>query len=213
MVELNEIAEALIDGDAGRVKELTDQALATGESPRRVLEEGFIAGMNVVGQRFRADEMFVPEVLASAMAMKTGMASLKPLLSSTDVQPIGKVVIGTVQGDVHDIGKNLVVMMLEGAGFEVVDLGVDVPPEKFIETIRAHQPQVLAISALYSPTMLVMEDVIKLVKKEGLSDTMKIIVGGAPVTQKFADSIHADGYAPDSQSAVEKVKELMAIPV
>lgn len=213
MVELKAIAEALIDGDAHRVKELTDQALAENLEPRDILQEGFIAGMNVVGVRFRADEMFVPEVLASAMAMKAGMASLKPVLTASKVEAIGKVVIGTVQGDVHDIGKNLVVMMLEGAGFDVTDLGVDVPPEKFLDTIRLKQPQVLALSALYSPTMLAMEDVIKLVKKEGLGDSLKIIVGGAPVTQKFADMIHADAYAPDSQSAVEKVKELMAIPV
>jgi 5-methyltetrahydrofolate--homocysteine methyltransferase len=164
----------------------------------------------VVGEKFKNGEYFVPEVLVAARAMKAAMELLRPLLAASDVEPIGTVVIGTVRGDLHDIGKNLVAMMLEGAGFRVVDLGVDVPAEKFIEAAREHNAEIVGMSALLTTTMTYMPEVIKALEAEGIRNRVKVIVGGAPVTQEWADQIGADGYAPDAASAVDKCKELLA---
>jgi len=206
---LQEIAEAVITGKAPKVEELTKKALEGGLEPARVLNEGLIAGMNVVGEKFRNNEYYVPEVLIAARAMKAGMAVLRPRLAETGVKPVAKFLIGTVKGDLHDIGKNLVAMMMEGAGFEVIDLGVDVSPEKFVEAVEKNEPQVVGLSALLTTTMLNMRGVIETLEKTGHRKHVKVIVGGAPVTQSFADEIGADGYAPDAASAVEKVKEML----
>ncbi|MDZ7374706.1 MAG: corrinoid protein [candidate division KSB1 bacterium] len=206
---LQELAEAIINGKAPIAEELTRRALEEGIEPARVLNEGLIAGMNVVGEKFRNNEFYVPEVLIAARAMKAGMAVLRPRLAETGVKPVAKFVIGTVKGDLHDIGKNLVAMMMEGAGFEVIDLGVDVAPEKFLEVVEKTQPQVVGLSALLTTTMLNMRGVIEALDRAGHRKRVKVIVGGAPVTQSFADEIGADGYAPDAASAVDKVKEML----
>jgi methylmalonyl-CoA mutase cobalamin-binding domain/chain len=166
--------------------------------------------MAVVGEKFKNNEFYIPEVLVAARAMNAAMAIVKPLIVGDQLKPLGKVVIGTVRGDLHDIGKNLVMMMLEGAGFEIVDLGVDVAPEKFVEAAKANSADVVAMSALLTTTMPAMKDTIAALEENGLRDKVKVIIGGAPVTQSYADSIGADGYAPDAASAVDKVKELLA---
>jgi len=211
MADLQALADNLIRGQADKVKELTKQALDEGISPKEILDKGLIKGMDVVGEKFKNNEFYVPEVLIAARAMKAGMEVLRPVLVETGVEPIGRVVIGTVKGDLHDIGKNLVSMMLEGAGFEVIDLGVDVPPEKFVETTKEKQAQVIGMSALLTTTMLAMKDTIQAIKSGSLTGKVKTIIGGAPVTQDYADEIGADGYAPDAASAVDKVKELIGI--
>ncbi len=208
---LRQLAEAVITGKAPQAEELTKKALEEGIDPGTVLNEGLIAGMNVVGEKFKNNEYYVPEVLIAARAMKAGMAVLRPKLAETGVKPVAKFVIGTVKGDLHDIGKNLVAMMMEGAGFEVVDLGVDVAPEKFVEVVEKEKPQVVGLSALLTTTMLNMKGVIESLEKAGKREKVKVIVGGAPVTQSFADEIGADGYAPDAATAVEKVKELLTL--
>jgi 5-methyltetrahydrofolate--homocysteine methyltransferase len=207
MAILEEIAENVIKGQAPKVEELTKQAIADNLPVGDILTKGLIGGMSVIGVRFKANEVYVPEVLIAARAMKAGMVHLKPLLADSDVKPLGKVIIGTVKGDLHDIGKNLVAMMLEGAGFEVVDAGIDVPAEKFIELIKEHNPNVVGLSALLTTTMPGMETSIKAIKDSGID--VKTMIGGAPVTQKYADEINADGYAPDAASAVDTAKQLM----
>ncbi|MCM8767809.1 MAG: corrinoid protein, partial [Candidatus Omnitrophica bacterium] len=167
-------------------------------------------GMSVVGEKFKNNEFYVPEVLIAARAMNRGMSLLEPLIVQSGIKPIAKLAIGTVKGDLHDIGKNLVVMMWKGAGFEVIDLGIDVPPEKFVEAAKSGV-QVIGMSALLTTTMIQMKETIEALKKEGVRDNLKIIIGGAPVTQEFADEIGADGYAPDAASAVDKVKELLGL--
>ncbi len=209
MSVLQELAESVISGNASKCEELTQNALASGLTPAEVLNEGLVAGMNVVGEKFKKNEFYVPEVLIAARAMKAGMKILRPKLVESGVQPKGRLVIGTVKGDLHDIGKNLVAMMMEGAGFEVIDLGVDVPPEKFITAIKERQPHIIGMSALLTTTMLGMKDTIETLKSAGLRDAVKVIVGGAPVTQTFADEIGADGFSPDAASAVEMVKNLL----
>ncbi len=209
MADLQALAEALIKGDRNKVAEMTKQALAEGTAPRDVLEKGLIAGMNVVGKRFKANEVYVPEVLIAARAMKGGMEILKPELEKAGVQPVGTVVLGTVKGDLHDIGKNLVGMMLSGGGFEVVDIGTDVPAEKFVEEVKKSGAKVCAMSALLTTTMPQMKDVVKALKDSGVD--VRTIIGGAPVTQSYADEIGADGYAPDAASAVDKTKELLGV--
>jgi len=211
MVNLKDIAESIIAGKAPRVKELVQQAVNDGVPSGKILNEGLIAGMDVVGTKFRANEFYIPEVLVAAKAMKTGMEILKPLLSQTGVKPVARFAIGTVKGDLHDIGKNLVSMMMEGAGFEVIDIGIDVSPERFIEIIKEKQPQIIGMSALLTTTMPAMKSAIETISKSGVREKVKILVGGAPITQEFSQSIGADGYAGDAASAVAKAKELIGV--
>ena len=210
MADLSALAENLINGKADAVRELTQKALDDGVSPGDVLNEGLIKGMSVVGERFKNNEFYVPEVLIAARAMHAGMDILKPALADSGVQPIGKILLGTVKGDLHDIGKNLVAMMLEGAGFEVVDLGIDVPPEKFVEAVK-EGGDVVAMSALLTTTMTAMKTTLEALEEAGVRDKIKVIIGGAPVTQNYADEIGADGYARDAASTADKAKEVMGI--
>jgi len=209
MVNLHEISEALIVGNAKKVRELVDQALKEGVSPKEILDNALVPGMNVVGEKFKNNEYYVPEVLIAARAMHAGMDLIKPLLTQTGASYLGKVAIGTVRGDLHDIGKNLVAMMLEGSGFQIIDLGVDVPPEKFVEVAKNEGVNIVAMSALLTTTMLAMKDTISALKEAGIREKVKVMIGGAPVTQRYADEIGADGYAPDAATAVEKAKELL----
>jgi 5-methyltetrahydrofolate--homocysteine methyltransferase len=206
---LGSIATKLYGGDAQAVAGLVQQALDQGISAGDVLSGGLIAGMDEVGRDFKAGDLFVPEVLIAARAMHAGMAILRPLLAEADVPTAGKFLIGTVQGDLHDIGKNLVKMMLEGAGFETVDLGTDVKPEGFVAAVQEHQPQLLGMSALLTTTMPGMQATIDALQEAGLRDTLKIMVGGAPVTAAFAERIGADAYAPDAASAVDTARDLV----
>ncbi len=208
MADLKALAEAVIKGDQTTAVEITKAALSEGTAPKMVLDEGLIAGMDVVGARFKKNEVYIPEVLIAARAMKMAMEVLEPELAKAGVEPIGKLIVGTVQGDLHDIGKNLVAMMLKGAGFEVIDLGVDVSPDKFVEEAKNSGAQVVGMSALLTTTMPGMEKTIKALKEAGVS--AKIMVGGAPVTQSFAEKIGAQGYAPDAASAVDTAKSLVA---
>ncbi len=207
---LQDIAENLMKGKANDVKTLVEQALGEGLAPGDVLNEGLLSGMNVIGARFKKNEVYVPEVLIAARAMKAGMEILQPELASAGVEPIGIAVIGTVKGDLHDIGKNLVGMMLEGAGFKVVDAGIDVAPEKFIEVAKESNASVIGVSALLTTTMTNMKAVVDAVKGSDLNDKVKVMIGGAPVTQAFCDEIGADGYAADAASAADLAKELGA---
>ena len=191
-----------------KVKSLIAAALKEGASTESLIKNGLIAGMDVVGDRFKRNEIYIPEVLLSARAMKMGMDILKPEIIKAGIQPIGKCLVGTVQGDLHDIGKNLVAMMLEGAGFEVVDLGVDVGPDKFVEQAKTQAVQVVGMSTLLTTTMPAMEQAMKAIKDAGV--LVKIIIGGAPVTQDYADKIGADGYAADAASAVDLAKSLLS---
>ncbi len=208
MADLKALAEAVIKGNQTTAVSVTKAALSEGMAPKSILDEGLIAGMDVIGGRFKRNEVYIPEVLIAARAMKMAMEVLEPELTKAGVQPIGKLVIGTVQGDLHDIGKNLVAMMLKGAGFEVIDLGVDVAPAKFVEEAKAKNVQLVGMSALLTTTMPGMEKTIKALKEAGVK--AKIMVGGAPVTQSFAEKIGAQGYAPDAASAVDTAKRLVA---
>jgi 5-methyltetrahydrofolate--homocysteine methyltransferase len=208
MADLKALADAVIKGDQSAAVEITKAALEEGTPAKSVLNDGLIAGMDVIGGRFKKNEVYIPEVLIAARAMKMAMEFLEPELVKAGVKPIGKCLIGTVQGDLHDIGKNLVAMMLKGAGFEVIDLGVDVNPEKFVEEVKAQSVQVVGMSALLTTTMPGMEKAIKAIKDAGVS--AKIMIGGAPVTQGYADKIGADGYAADAASAVDIAKSLVA---
>lgn len=208
---LEELAENLLRGQAEKVQELVQEALNHGFSPQQVLNQGLVAGMDVVGQKFKENEIFLPEVLFAAQAMKAGMKILGPLLAEGKVEAVGRVVIGTVEGDLHDIGKNIVGMMLEGAGFQVVDLGADVAPEKFVEAVRRHQPHILAMSAMLTTTMPAMGRTIQALREAGLRDRLEVMVGGVSVTQGYAEEIGADGYAPNAASAVDKARELLGI--
>lgn len=196
-------------GQAPRAKELTQQSLGQGIAPEKVLKLGLIAGMDVVGKKFKENEYYVPEVLIAARAMKQAMEILRPQLVSSGVQPIGKFVIGTVKGDLHDIGKNLVAIMLEGAGFEVIDLGTDVAPEKFVKAVMDNQAPGIGMSALLTTTMINMKSVIEALKQNNLRDQVKVAIGGAPVTQSYAEEIGADAYAPDAASAVDVIKGML----
>jgi 5-methyltetrahydrofolate--homocysteine methyltransferase len=210
MSVLDEIQQGVIDGQAPAVQRLVQQALDEKLPAERVLNEGLIAAMAEVGRLFEANEFFVPEMLVAARAMKAGLALLRPKLAEANVQAIGKVVIGTVQGDLHDIGKNLVGMMLEGAGFEVVDLGTDVSPQKFLEAVRLHRPNLVGFSALLTTTMPKMRDNITALEEAGLRGNVKVMIGGAPVTAEFASKIGADFYAPDASSAATRAKQAIA---
>ncbi len=207
MADLKALSEAIIKGDQSTAVAVTESALAEGMAPETILGEGLIAGMNVIGKRFKANEVYIPEVLIAARAMKMAMEVLEPKLVEAGVQPMGRAVMGTVQGDLHDIGKNLVVMMLKGAGFEVVDMGVDVSPADFVARVKESGAQVVGLSALLTTTMPAMEKTIQAIREAGLGT--KVMVGGAPVTQNFADKIGADGYAPDAASAVDLAKSLL----
>ena len=208
MADLKALADAVINGDQNTALEITKSALEEGTAAKNVLDNGLIAGMDIVGARFKKNEIYIPEVLIAARAMKMAMEVLEPELVKAGVEPVGKLLIGTVQGDLHDIGKNLVAMMLKGAGFEVIDLGVDVGPEKFIEQVKAANVQLIGMSALLTTTMPGMEKTIKALKDAGIP--VKVMIGGAPVTQDYADRIGADGYAPDAASAVDLAKSLVA---
>lgn len=204
-----EISLALQKGKANDIKVLVQKALDEGISPKEILEEGLIKGMNVIGGKFKRNEVFVPEVLVAARAMNAGQEILKPVLVKSGVKPIGKALICTVKGDLHDIGKNLVKMLLEGQAITCVDLGVDVSSERVIEAINSYQPDLLCLSALLTTTMLMQKEIIDAVTTAGLRDKVLIIVGGAPVTEKFAVEIGADGYAPDAASAAELALKLI----
>ncbi|MDP4160371.1 MAG: corrinoid protein [Bacillota bacterium] len=209
MTDFNRLSEAVISGDFRQAEVLTKQMVENKVDPLQIINEGLIAGMNVVAVRFKAGDMFVPEVMMSAKAMSTGVELVKPLVTESDITSAGKVVIGTVKGDMHDIGKNLVTMMLESVGFSVIDLGVDVKAETFIEAIKEHHPQIIGISALLTTTMLNMKDILDILKEEGLRDKVKVIIGGAPVTQEFCTQIGADGYADDAAEAADLCKRLV----
>jgi 5-methyltetrahydrofolate--homocysteine methyltransferase len=207
VAELNDIARAVIAGDAALVGTLVEAALAEGEAASAVLEHGLTAGMAVIGRRFRANEIFVPEVLIAARAMKAGLSQLEPILSAAGVAPVGTFVIGTVRGDIHDIGKNLVGMMLRGAGFSVVDLGVNVMPQAFVDAAKQHGAQLVGLSALLTTTMVQMRPTIDALR--AASPDVKVLVGGAPVSPEFAASIGADGYGANATDAVERALELV----
>jgi 5-methyltetrahydrofolate--homocysteine methyltransferase len=205
---MDKISAAVIEGDLDEIEDLTEDALDDGLSAEEILNRGLMPGMDHVGVEFRAGNMFVPEVLRSARTMQAAMDILKPLLAESGVALVGKVLLGTVKGDLHDIGKNLVGMMCEGAGFEVEDIGKDVAPEAFVEAVKAFEPDVLGMSALLTTTMRSMESTIKVLEEAGVRDSVKIMVGGAPVTQAFADQIGADGYASNAASAADLAKML-----
>ncbi|HNS73592.1 MAG TPA: corrinoid protein [bacterium] len=209
MSVLEMLAESVITGNANRAEELTLTALGEGIEPSEVLNKGLIAAMDIVGVKFRNNEFYVPEMLVAARAMKAGIKVLKPKLVETGVEPIGRFIIGTVKGDLHDIGKNLVSMMMEGAGFEVIDLGVDVTADKFVAAIKEYKPQVVGLSALLTTTMLNMKDALAAFEAAGVRDQVKVVIGGAPVTLQYAREINADGYAADAASAVDLVKQLL----
>lgn len=211
MNELKEIGENLINGQAPKVRELTQAALDKGIEIEKILNEGLIAGMMEVGERFKREEIYLPEVLFAARAMKAGMEVLEPLLLSAGAQPRGKIILGTVKGDVHDVGKNLVGIMLKGAGFEVIDLGVDIAPEKFIDAAKEQGARLIGMSALLGTTIPVMKSTIEALEAAGLKGQIRTMIGGAIVTQSYADKIGADGYAPDAASAVDKAKELLGL--
>ncbi|HUU28723.1 MAG TPA: corrinoid protein [archaeon] len=208
---LDEIRESLVVGNAPKVGDLTQKALQEGVTALEILNEGLVKGMDLVSDKWKCGEYYIPNVLIAARAMKQGMAVIKPKLVEGDYKAKAVAVAGTVKGDLHDIGKNLVVMMMEGAGFEVIDLGTDVSPEKFIETAKKNNADIILMSALLTTTMMSMKDVIYALKKSELTGKVKTMVGGAPITQKFADEIGADGYAPDGSSAVERAKSLLGI--
>lgn len=205
---LKQISEFIQNGDDEKVFELTRQAIAQNISPKDILDNGLIAGMNIVGEQFGKHEIFLPEVLLAAKAMYAGMELLKPLLIKDEIPTMGKIVIGTVHGDLHDLGKNLVGIMLKGAGFEVIDLGKDVPAEKFVETAEKEDAKIIGMSALLTTTMPMMKRVTDLLKERGLDGAIKTIIGGAPVSEEFAREIGADVYAYDAAKAVDCVKQL-----
>jgi 5-methyltetrahydrofolate--homocysteine methyltransferase len=206
---LEDLHQSVIDGDMNRTQELVQKAIAEKVPAEQVLKEGLISAMEEVGRMFECGDFFVPEMLISARAMKSGLALLRPHLIAANVQPVGKVVIGTAAGDLHDIGKNLVGMMLEGAGFEVIDLGVDVPAEKYVQAVRELHPDIVACSALLTTTMLRTKDLILALQEAGLRDQVKVMIGGAPMTEDYAREIGADLYAPDAGSAATRAKELI----
>lgn len=207
--EINELFNAILEGKAERAKEIIEEALINKLSPSQILNQGMIASMAEVGDRFERGEYYVPEMLIAARAMQQALSILKPHLKQSDLAAVGRVVIGTVKGDLHDIGKNLVGMLLEGAGFEIRDLGTDVSAEQFVEAVRGDEADILAMSALLTTTMPNMKSVVEALHNAGLRDRVKVIIGGAPVTESYAQEIGADGYAPDASRAVKLVKALL----
>jgi len=208
---LSKLATSIIEGDRDVMPGLTQQALDEGLDAKQILDQGLMPGMDHVGKEFRAGNMFVPEVLRSARAMQASMDMLRPLLAETGAKMVGKIVLGTVKGDLHDIGKSLVAMMCEGAGFDVHDLGKDVAPEAFVEAVKEYEPDLVGMSALLTTTMRAMEQTIKALEEAGVRDTVKIMVGGAPVTQEFSDQIGADAYASNAAAASELAKRLVGV--
>lgn len=204
------LKELVKEGEAEKTAERVRELLAGGANPEAIMKEALIPAMDEVGDQFQRGETFVPEMLIAARAMQNGLDVLKPALAESGIEPLGKVIVGTVKGDLHDIGKNLVVMVLEGAGFEVVDLGIDVSPDQFVEAIKEHSPQIMGLSALLTTTMLAMRDTIDAVKEAGLRGQVKIMVGGAPLRQEYADEIGADFYGPDSTAARNYAKEAVS---
>ena len=210
MFSFNSLAEGVLAGNVGAVESEVKNALSEGLEASHVLEKGLIAGMITVGERFRAGDMFLPEVLMSAKAMHKGLEIVRPLLAQSGQSLQRKVVMGTVEGDIHDIGKKIVGTLIEGNGFNVIDLGVDLRPEVFVQAVEEHRPDVLGMSAMLTTTMTNMKKVIDLLKEKGLREKVKVVVGGAPVNEEFAESIGADGYAPDAGVAAELVRKLVA---
>jgi 5-methyltetrahydrofolate--homocysteine methyltransferase len=210
MEDLKQLYDAIVDGNAGKAKTVTTTAIEEGVDPQEILNQYMIPAMDEVGRRFETNEYFVPELLIAARAMKGALAIIKPRLTATGAKPMGKVAIGTVKGDLHDIGKNLVAAMLEGGGFEIIDLGVDVTPEKFIGAVKEKGANVVALSALLTTTMPGMKTTIEGLKEAGVRDQVKVIIGGAPVTQKYADEIGADGYSDNASAAVALARKLVA---
>jgi 5-methyltetrahydrofolate--homocysteine methyltransferase len=208
-MDLEQLSNAVIAGNAPEAKALTEAALADGVAPAIIVNYGLIAAMGIVGERFSCGEIYVPEMLLSARAMQTALSILEPLMAKADIVSRGTVVIGTVKGDVHDIGKNIVAIMLKGSGFTVHDLGVDVPAERFVEAIQEHRPDLIGLSALLTTTMPGMRTVIEAIDNAGVRDQVKVIVGGAPITEEFARSIGADGYGRDAGEAAEQAKQLI----
>jgi 5-methyltetrahydrofolate--homocysteine methyltransferase len=207
---LQKIVENLYDGEEEKVSALVQDALDKEMTPEEILSGGLIAGMDQVGRDFKAGDLFVPEVLIAARAMRAGMDILRPLLSEADAAGAGKLVIGTVKGDLHDIGKNLVKMMLEGAGFQTVDLGTDVEPQAFVDAVREHQPELVGMSALLTTTMVNMKATIEALEEAGQRESVKVMIGGAPVTAAFAKELGADAYAPDAAAAVDTARDLVS---
>lgn len=210
MADLESLAQAIINGKAPDAKSITQQAIDEGVPAGDVLDKGLVAGMNVVGELFKTNKYYVPEVLIAARAMKQSMEILRPFLAQSGVESKGKIAIGTVRGDLHDIGKNLVSMMLEGAGFEIMDLGVDVKPEGFVEAAK-NGAKVICMSALLTTTMPAMKETLEALSAEGVRESVKTMIGGAPVTQNYCDEIGADGYSADAASAVDKAKTLLGL--
>ena len=208
--ELNDLKECLRNGERKRIVTIIEKLISENTSPVAILNEGLIPGMTEVGEMMKCGEIYLPEVLHSAGAMNAAMDILKPLLLKDNVKPVGRIVMGTVKGDMHDIGKNLVGIMLKGAGMEVIDIGVQAPPDKFVEAIKTHSPAIVGMSAMLTTTMLGMKTTIEAIRIAGLRSSVKIMVGGAPVSQHFANEIGADAYARDAVRAAEKVKELLA---
>ncbi|MCM8790672.1 MAG: corrinoid protein [Candidatus Omnitrophica bacterium] len=206
---LQNIRDAIMNGDRAAVVALTKAALEEGISLKDVMDKALIAGMEIVGGKFKRNEIFIPEVLISAKAMQEGMALLEPHFTKHGIKPVGRVLIGTVKGDLHDIGKNIVSMMLKGACFEIEDLGIDVSPQRFIDAAKAKEVDVIAMSSLLTTSMGAMKDTINALKESGIRHKVKVLVGGAPVTQDFASAIGADGYAKDAAGAVDKARELL----
>ena len=209
MSVLDEIKESTIAGNRDKTVAAIDQAISDGMALGDVIQNGLIAAMSVVGEKFKSNEIYVPEMLIAARAMKAGLAKLKPLMVGDEVTSLATVVIGTVKGDLHDIGKNLVGIMMEGAGCNVIDLGVDITPDKFVEAVSTHQPQFVGMSALLTTTMPAMKDTIAALEEAGTRGSVKVLVGGAPLTQKFAEEIGADGYAENAAEVVDRIKAML----
>jgi len=210
-LDWNKIKDAILSGDIPGIPTLVKEAISAGASAEEILDNGLIAGMSVVGEKFKKSDIFVPEVLIAAKAMHAGLDILEPLLAESNVKPKGKIIIGTVKGDLHDIGKNLVAMMLKGSGFLVMDLGIDVEPGRFVEEAIKNAVEIIAMSSLLTTSMPSMKAIIELLKKQDPNKKIKTVIGGAPVTQEYANEIEADGYADNASSAVDKVKELLGL--
>ena len=211
MAILEDIQNCVLDGELDEIKDLVQKAVDEGIDPAAIINDGLIGGMNIVAPLFKSGEMFVPEVMESADTMNEGMQVVKPLITDADMPTKGKVIIGTVNGDLHDIGKNLVVLMMESRGYTVVDRGVDVKEEQFVAGIKEHKPDIVGMSSLLTTTMMKIDDTIKMINESGLRDQVKIIIGGAPISQDFADDIGADGYSEDASTAVELCDRMMAM--
>lgn len=209
MNALDEVKDAVVSGNVEQTLAGINRAISTGIAPGDIIQMSLIGAMTVVGEQFKNNEIYVPEMLIAARAMKAGLHILKPLMVGTEVKSLATVVIGTVKGDLHDIGKNLVSIMMEGAGCTVIDLGVDIPPEKFVDAVNVHNPEFLAMSALLTTTMPMMKETIAALEKSGKRSRVKVLVGGAPISQAFADGIGADGYADNAAEAVDKMKSLV----